>query len=65
MKEDTVSKLMTEEGLYAARRLAGWNLGDPGWANHLIWAYLNPKESNDRLDAQKVPAKTGTYRTYY
>lgn len=53
---------MNEEGLKAARRLAGWELGDASWANRIIRAYLNPDETNATLDEDDVPLITGTYR---
>lgn len=53
---------MNEEGLQAARRLAGWELGDASWANLIIRAYLNPDEANSTLDEDNVPKITGVYR---
>jgi hypothetical protein len=41
------------DGLSAARAVAGWELGDPGWANVLIRAYLNPAEAMTKLEADK------------
>lgn len=51
-----------DAGLAAARRFAGWEIGDPYWANRIIEAYLHPEETNATLDADGVPAKTGTFR---
>ncbi|WP_067201231.1 hypothetical protein [Microbacterium sp. XT11] len=48
-------------GLAAARRLAGWELGDPSWANAIISAYLNPETAHARMDEDEVPARTGTF----
>lgn len=53
---------MNEEGLRAARRLAGWELGDKSWADLIIRAYLNPDETNATLDEDDVPEITGLYR---
>lgn len=50
------------EGLAAARRLAGWEIGDPSWADTIIYAYLSPVETHERLDADGVPLRTGTFR---
>lgn len=36
---------LSEDGLRAARRYAEWNLGDPSWANSILWAYQNPEET--------------------
>jgi|GEM_PF-4302905 len=58
-------KLPDDSGLNAARRYAGWELGDPSWAYSIIDAYLNPKEANDRMDAKDIPARTGTYRSQW
>lgn len=55
---------MNEEGLNAARRLAGWEIGDAYWANLIIEAYLNPDTANARLDAENAPARTGVYRSW-
>lgn len=49
---------MDENGLNAARRLAGWELGDASWAYRIIRAYLNPEEANAFLDADDVPKVT-------
>jgi hypothetical protein len=51
-----------EKGLAAARRLAGWELGDGYWADKLIRAYLNPEEAHRALDADDVPKVTGVRR---
>lgn len=51
------------DGLGAARRYAGWHLGDPSWANLIIAAYLDPDAAHSRLDAGGVPPSTGTYRS--
>lgn len=47
------------EGLAAARRLAGWELGYTAWADKIIEAYLNPEAAHARLDADEAPAATG------
>lgn len=39
-------------GLAAARRFAGWEIGDAAWADKIIEAYLNPKAAQSRLDAE-------------
>lgn len=51
-----------EEGLAAARRLAGWEIGDKNWADLIIRAYLNPAEANALLDADNAPQRTGVWR---
>lgn len=51
-----------EDGLKAARRYAGWHIGDPVWADYIIRAYLNPERANDELDREGVPERTGAYR---
>ena len=55
---------MDEAGLEAARRYAGWELGDGGWADSIIDAYLNPKAANARMDEKDVPLRTGTFRSF-
>lgn len=55
---------MNEEGLKAARRLSGWELGDASWANRIISAYLHPEETNAVLDEDDVPDVTGVYRSW-
>lgn len=39
-----------EVRLAAVRRMAGWHLGDPSWADMLIEAYLEP--ANAELDLE-------------
>lgn len=51
-----------QEGLDAARRLAGWELGDRSWADIIIDAYLHPQATHERLDADEVPSRTGVWR---
>ena len=53
---------INEEGLKAARRLAGWEIGDGSWAYKIIRAYLNPEEVNSELDEDDVPMITWVYR---
>ena len=55
----------SKAGLYAARRYAGWELGDPGWADSIIDACLNPKAANKRMNAKDIPARTGKYRSQW
>lgn len=43
---------MNNEGLAAARRYAGWHLGDREWADLIITAYNNPAETNENLDRE-------------
>lgn len=50
------------EGIEAARRYAGWHIGDRSWADLIIRAYLDPKTVEAELDADDVPARTGVYR---
>jgi hypothetical protein len=51
-----------EAGIAAARRYAGWELGDSYWANRIIRAYLDPDAANARMDAESIPKVTGAYR---
>lgn len=51
-----------EAGVSAARRLAGWEIGDPTWADRIIDAYLNPEQAEQRLDEDDVPQVTGVWR---
>jgi hypothetical protein len=46
------SEYTHEERMAAARRCAQYELGDAGWAGIIIGAYLNPKDTNDYLDAE-------------
>lgn len=50
-------------GLNAAKRYAGWHIGDPKFAEKIIDAYLNPERVNADLDAADVPERTGVYRS--
>lgn len=52
---------MHEAGMKAARRLAGWELGDRYWADSIIDAYLEPDGTNEDLDKADVPRTTGAY----
>lgn len=38
--------------LAAARRLAGWLLGDPGWADRIIRAYADPDRARAYVDRE-------------
>lgn len=53
---------LNQEGLDAARRLAGWELGSASWADAIIRAYLKPEEAHASMDADEVPARTGVSR---
>jgi hypothetical protein len=54
---------VNEEGLNAARRLAGWELGDAIWAERIIRAYMDPEGTHAALDAENAPERTGvSYR---
>lgn len=44
---------LDEEGLRAARAVAGWYLGYQSWADTLIGAYLNPQEAMENLRREK------------
>ena len=48
-----------EEGLAVARRYAGWHIGDQGWADQIVNAYLNPEIASADMDADGVPKQTG------
>lgn len=50
---DEKSKTPNTEGLAAARAVAGWHLGYPGWADTLIAAYLNPAAALAQLEKDK------------
>ena len=41
-------------GMAAARRLAGWHIGDRYWADLIIRAYNNPEETNAALDKEQA-----------
>lgn len=43
------AKLDHARGLAIARRLSGWEIGDPAWADLLITAYLDPAAAEARL----------------
>lgn len=49
---------MSVEGRKAARARAQWSLGDPSWADIIIRAYLNPKESEEELAIEKENYKS-------
>lgn len=51
-----------EAGLSAARRFAGWHIGDRSWADLIIEAYLNPERVERELDDDDVPQITGSFR---
>jgi len=51
-----IEETPNEAGLYAARRVAAWEHGDPAAADALIRAYLNPEEANAELDARALEA---------
>ena len=53
-----------KKGLAAAKRLAGWELGDSAWADRIIEAYLNPDQTHEILDAKNVPKRTGIRRSW-
>jgi hypothetical protein len=35
----------------AARRWAQWELGNPGWADYIMEAYMDPDYAHEALDA--------------
>lgn len=41
------------KGLAAARRLARWEIGSAGWADHIVRAYLDPDWANAFLDDEE------------
>lgn len=53
-----------EKGMQAARRFAGWHLGDKGWADLIIEAYTEPGRANEIMDSEDVPENTGVRRYY-
>lgn len=44
---------LSREGYDAMRAFARWHLGDNGWANHLLSAYLNPEATMRHLEEEK------------
>lgn len=44
-----------EAGMVAARRIAGWEIGDTAWAGIIVDAYLNPERIMAALDAEGAP----------
>lgn len=44
-----------EAGMVAARRYAGWEIGDTGWAAGIVSAYLNPEQTMADLDKDGAP----------
>jgi hypothetical protein len=63
MTETTRNQIETQptkgDGLDAARRYAGWQLGDRSWADLILRAYLNPAIVNADLDEVGAPPFTG------
>lgn len=55
-------KTIDQDGLSAARRLAGWEIGDTSWADLIIRAYLYPEVANAAMDSDGIPARTGAFR---
>lgn len=47
------TRALDEEGLRAARAIAGWYLGYSSWADKIIGAYLNPDEALKNLRREK------------
>lgn len=45
-----------EAGMAAARRLAGWEIGDPSWGPMIVGAYLNPENTMRMLDEDEASA---------
>lgn len=43
-----------QRGLDVARQVAQWYLGSSWWADHLIKAYLNPDQAEERLRNEKA-----------
>jgi hypothetical protein len=39
-------------GIAAARRYAGWHIGDRRWADMILDAYQNPDATNAQLDEE-------------
>lgn len=37
------------KSIKVARDFAQWWLGDPQWANQILWAYNNPEEAKESL----------------
>jgi hypothetical protein len=48
------SEYTHNERMEAARRYATWYLGYPEWADNLINAYNNPKDTHKQLDADEA-----------
>lgn len=49
-----MNRRQKEEGLEAAREWAQWFLGDPSWANQIVYAYEHPVEARATLQADKA-----------
>lgn len=52
------------KGMQAARRFAGWHIGDGHWAELIIEAYTNPDLANEIMDSEDVPENTDARRYY-
>lgn len=44
-----------DEGLDAAREFARWYLGDSGWADEILGAYLDPEDARTRVARERGP----------
>lgn len=42
--------VLRQERIRAARAYAERKLGDPSWADNILWAYENPRETIDYLE---------------
>lgn len=47
-----VTVFADEEGMRVARQVAGYELGDPSWADLIVRAYLNPVQAAEELKAE-------------
>jgi len=53
VKAEPVAPHDHERGMDAARRLSLWETGMPTWADMLINAYLNPEETERKIDEEQ------------
>lgn len=42
-----------DDGLDSARELCAWFLGDPGWADNVLMAYMDPAWARRRVEQER------------
>lgn len=52
--DDPFDPKSRDEGLDAAREYARWHLGDPGIADRILRAYLDPEAAREYLAADRA-----------